>query len=710
MPEDTPSETPTDKTVADPSLRQSDSAATADGTAAVESGLTERLRQLVYGLFGFDLSANLLPRLLDWLAGYGLVLLRLQEIDWLESVVVFVSVVGYGNLMWGLSWLFLFALALYYVPRLIRPADTEWPHSPVARLLLVVPFAAAGLLAEAGFRQLFATIGVRSTAPFTAPLTPLTIGGTALVSGVLFAGVYVSASSGSSRGNSLPGYVVRGLVLVVIVGVFLAEFSLLSPIAEVFAIGFLLISRNSPLPSDPAERLIEGATTVWEHAALVVMAVWVTSVLAIVGLVALVIRFRSPADFLSVAPLGFLFLLLVATSVGLYAYLYCSRALLISRRNADPQQESLNSLAVGLLPTAIGVGLLVDRYVFADPLAGPTLFQFLVGGLLVYFSLVSLLFSELDGGDDHDELSVRKSVTKSDDGGRKLVRFSLDSEYDESVEVSINDPLTKWQHHEIWMYDTNQVEDWARTDAGVEFTTVVPADGEKEIKYGVAIPQRIGARNYQTEYDTVVRPAERSEFDDGESAHTSTENIASFNYPRHHQAVFDVGVFFGLTTLWVRQFAPMAPVFETTVPIVGSGSTTGAAVPLLTVIASYLPFAVAIQIRELASGSSLDTESGTGVRETVVANRGTVLAAGAVLSATVFAFCYRIPAQFGISTAHAVLVGSLCFLLLARLSIGVSRTLTLVAQVCRSGMLLVGRQLVVLFVTLLIVPAIVFDW
>ncbi|MFC7078500.1 hypothetical protein [Haloarcula halophila] len=710
MPEDTQSEPTADKTADEPSLRQSDAPATADGTTAVESGLTERLRQLVYWLFGFDLSANFLPRLLDWLAGSGLVLLRLQEIEWLESVVVFVSVVGYGNLMWGLSWLFLFALALYYVPRLIRPADTEWPSSPLARLLLVVPFAAAGLLAEAGFRQLFATIGVRSTAPLTVPLTPLIVGGTALGSGVLFAGVYATIPHGSSRANSLPGYVVRGLVLVVLVGVFLAEFSLLSPIAEVFALGFLLVSRNSPLPSDPAERLIEGATTVWEHAALVVMAVWVTSVLAVVGLVALVIRFRSPADFFSVAPLGFLFLLLVATSVGLYAYLYCSRALLISRRNADLQRESLTSLAVGLLPTAIGVGLLVDRYVFSDPVGGPTLFQFLVGGLLVYFSLVSLLFSELDGGNDHDELRVRKSVTKSDDGGEKLVQFSLDSEYDESVEVSISDPLTKWQHHEIWMYDTNQVEDWARTDAGVEFTTVVPAAGEKEIKYGVAIPQRIGARNYQTEYDTVVRPAERAHFDDGESAHTSNENIASFNYPRHHQAVFDVGVFFGLTTLWIRQFAPMAPVFEMTGPVVGSGPIAGAAVPLLTVVASYLPFAVAIQIRELAAASSLGTESRTGIRQTVVANRSILVAAGAVLSVTVFAFCYRIPARFGISTTLVGLVGSLCFLLFARLSIGVSRTLELVVQVCRSGMLLVWKQLVVLFTTLLIVPAIVFDW
>lgn len=709
MPEDTPSETTDDNTDQDPSLRQSDPAAIADGTAVAESGLTKRLRQLVYGLFGFDISANLLPRLLDWLAGYGLVLLRLQEVDWLESVIVFVSVVGYANLMWGLSWLFLLALALYYVPRLIHPADTEWPQSPVARLLLVVPFAASGLLAEAGFRQIIATIGIRPTAPFSVPLTPVTIGGTALLSGVLFASVYATASYGSSRRNSLPGYVVRGLVLVVIVGVFLAEFSLLSPIAEVFAFGFLLISRNSPLPSDPAERLIEGATTVWEHAALVVMAVWVTSVLAVVGLVALIIRFRSPSDFFSVAPLGFLFLLLIATSVGLYAYLYCSRALLISRLNADPQQESLNALAVGLLPTGIGVGLLLDLYVFADPLAGPTLFQFLVGGLLVYFSLVPLLFSELEAMDP-EGLDVQKSVRKDDDSDGKLVQFTLDSEYDERVEVSLSDPLTKWQHHEIWMFDTNQIEDWSHTDAGVEFTTVVPADGEKEISYGVATPDRIGARDYQTEYDTVVRPKESSQFDDGESEHTNEVSIGSFNYPRHHQAVFDVGVFFGLTTLWIRQFAPIAPVFEMMAPVVRSGPVAGAAVPFLTVIASYLPFAVAIQIRELAAASSLETESQRGVRQTVVANRGTLLAAGALLSATVFAFSYSIPAQFGISTTHTALIGGFCFLLLARLSLGVSHIFTLMTEVCRSGILLVGKQLLVLLSTLLIVPAIVFDW
>jgi hypothetical protein len=490
--------------------------------------------------------------------------------------------------------------------------------------------------------------------------------------------------------------------------VLLAEFSLLSPIAEVFALGFLLISRNAPLPSDPAERLIEGATTVWEHAALVVMTVWVTAVLAVVGLVALIIRFRSPPDFFSVAPLEFLFLLLIATSVGLYAYLYCSRALLISRRNADPQQESLNSLAVGLLTTGIGVGLLLDLYVFADPLAGPTLFQFLVGGLLVYFSLVPLLFSEFEG-DDLEDLNVQKSVRKNDDSDRKLVQFTLDSEYDERVEVSLSDPLIKWQHHAIWMFDTNQIEDWAHTDAGVEFTTVVPADGEKEIKYAVATPERIGARDYHTEYDAVVRPKERSQFDDGESEHTNEANVG-LHYPRHHQAVFDVGVFFGLTTLWIRQFTPMAPVFEMMAPVVRSGPIAGAAVPFLTVIASYLPFAVAIQIREFAAASSLETESQTGVRQTAVANRGTLIAAGALLSATFFAFSYSIPAQFGISTTLAVLIGSFCFLLLARLSLGISQIFILITQVCRSGIRLVGEQLLVLLTSLLLVPILVFDW
>jgi hypothetical protein len=515
------------------------------------------LRRVVLWLLGIDLFALLVPRGLEQLAPYVTVLARLLDSGGIESVVFLSFVIGYSDVVWALGWLVLTGIAVWYAPELIRPEATDWPDSHLLRGLTALPMLWGGLLAETFYRSVLTGVIGPIAVPITVPLTPLTVGGNLLVVVVLFGWVFYDSAGESTSGRpGHVGYVLRGVTLVTILSLFFALFSLISPFGEVFAVLSYVVS-SADLPSDPAERLVEAVTTIWQHGALALMTVYVAATLATVGSIVLAARLRAPPDFLSVAPVSAVFLVVLSASTAGYVYTYCERTLRQFRHNFDPTVDPTHRVYGVLIPTAVMASLIAGEYVFGDPTAGPTPVGGVVGLLAAGAPLLNVVGATDVGRDDDDGESItvydRDAATvekhiraTAEDRQRTTVRFDVESRHDEPLDVSIIDTVPSWLNPETVEFREEEPDNWDIRWDTLRHTTVVPPDGSRTLGYDVVghhvvVGSEQGTRDVH--HQTTIHLGRETDSIESDRRH---ENSFSINVPSYHLPPIAISIFFGL--------------------------------------------------------------------------------------------------------------------------------------------------------------------
>lgn len=514
--------------------------------AADADGGSGLLRRSVPTLIGADVIARLGPEALETLAPYLLGVTRVFETGVAEAtIVLFGLVIRYPSLVWGLSWLALVAIAMVYVPELVRPERTDWPSGLLGRLVFAVPVVWVGFLTEAAFRRVLAATVGETTAPFVAPLTRTSLGGTLLVALGLFAWVYHdSGPGGSPHDHSLVGYLLRATVLLVVLGVFFASFSMLSPYSELFAIAlfaYALVSASATgAASDPAERLVESAATVWERPAQAVMSLYVTGALAVVVLALLAVRVRVPANMFARAPLPTTYLVAVGAMLLLYTVVYCERALRPFRRNYDPETEPTTGVEGGFFPATILISLLLAGYVYGDPLVLPGVLEIAVGLVTVFgvpllaggFSLGNVygLPSEddLETEAEDDDLRVEKTVEPVEGRHATRVSFALHSDHDDPVAVVLTEELPFWARSELVRESTGSVQ-WDLHGDRISYETTLRPGETERAEYFIATPESVTADELLRGFSTTTEFRSSTAVENGPAPETTTEDDGGSN-------------------------------------------------------------------------------------------------------------------------------------------------------------------------------------
>ena len=610
-----------------------DGAATARTTGpeadanASQNGASSRIKRVVLWLLGLDLFVLLVPRSIEQLAPYVVGLTRLLDAGGMESVVVLSFVIGYAEIVWLLGWLVLAAIAVWYAPKLIRPGATTWPSSYLVRAVMVVPILWSGLLAETAYRSVLDGIVGPIAVPVALPLTPLTVGGNLAAVAVLFAWVLQQSDERLSPGERNPlGYVLRGVALVAILGLFFGLFSLITPFGEVFAVVSYLLS-SSEIPSDPAERLIEGATTIWKRNALAVMTVYLAAMLVTTGSVMLAARLRVPAGFVSAAPISALLLVLFGVSAGGYTYLYCERTLRQFRQNFDPTVDPTVRVSGMVIPIAVLISLVAGEYVFADPTVGPGLASGIIGVFAVTAATFELMINigqkpdENDGKSskqweicDRELAAVGKHMrTDPDDPRRTLVAFDIVSRHDEPLDVRVTDTVPAWLDPKTIEFDGDEPGAWDVEWDELSHETTLPPEGIRTLRYEVsghdlAIGPERGTRDLH--HGTHVELGRQSASIESE---TCRDNPDTINIPSYHLPPIAIGIFFGL----LGAAAPLEGVFPISEWVDGTPGgyplgETGARFLLISslVVCSYVPFGISTHLDELReSGVGFSTET-----------------------------------------------------------------------------------------------------
>lgn len=611
----------------------SDGAATTQTTGSEadantsQNGPNSRIKRVVLWLLGLDLFVLLVPRSIEQLAPYVVGLTRLLDTGGMESIVVLSFVIGYSEVVWLLGWLVLAAIAVWYAPKLIRPGATTWPSSYFVRAVMVVPILWSGLLAETAYRSVLDGIVGPIAVPVSLPLTPLTVGGNLTAVAVLFAWVLQQSDERLSPGERNPfGYVLRGIALVAILGLVFGLFSLISPFGEVFAVVSYLLS-SSDIPSDPAERLIEGATTIWKRNALAVMTVYLAAMLVTTGSVILAARLRVSAGFVSAAPLSALLLVLFGVSAGGYTYLYCERTLRQFRQNFDPTADPTVRVSGMVIPIAVLISLVAGEYVFADPAVSPSLASGIVGAFAVAAPTLEILLNigqkpeENDGKSsekwnicDRELATVEKQMrTDPDNPRRTVVSFDIESKHDEPLDVHVTDTVPAWLDPKTVEFDGDEPSAWDVTWDELSHETTLSPEGSRTLGYEVrgydlAIGPERGGRDLH--HGTHVKLGGQTESVETETCRDNTE---TFNIPSYHLPPVAVGIFFGLLGAaapldgvfliaeWVDRTPGGYPLGETGVRFLLISSL---------VVCSYVPFGISTHLDELRE-SGVDFSAGT---------------------------------------------------------------------------------------------------
>jgi hypothetical protein len=627
-------------------LREDSGTATGDDSDGNGDGASRLAYRIVGGLLGVDIVARLGPALVDTVLPYLFGATRLLDPGVGESVIIlFGLVVRSPDMVWGLSWLVLVAVAVLYVPELVRPDRPYWPAPTAERVLFAVPVIWSALLVEAVFRGVLAATVAPTTAPFVAPLTPLTVGGAAGMTLVLFGLVYRDSDPDSSpREHSLPGYLTRALVLVVLLGVFLAAFSMLSPYAELLAVALYLLSQRDAA-SDPAERLIESAATVWERPAQTVMAVYVTAALAVVVFTLLAVRTRAPTNLFARAPVSTVYLLLVALGLLVYTLAYCERALRPFRRNYDPDSEPTALVEGGLIPAAILVSLLLDGYVFGDPLAGPGLVTAVVGSTVALGAITTPiddgsldLFGEDEGqaaesGRQAGGIEVTKTAERAPEADVIEITFGFETTYDDSTTLELEETYPIWGDDEL-VLDVSGPGEWTVSKDQLTYTTTVPGRETETASYQLVAPPSTSPDQTLNGFQVDIEESDR-----GVRSLVSSPDPA-YQFQPYHLPIVSVGLFAAL----LGAVAPLEGQYLATAMLDGPPFGLDAlatarqfATVFLLVVLPYVPVAVLTHRRyvtELRSSIGLEPESDTVTRLKRVA-MVSVLGVGALCIAIV---------------------------------------------------------------------------
>lgn len=619
--------------------------------------VTRRLRRVIIGVLGFDIVLRLGPEALDTVVTSVLGLGRVFEPLITESIIiVFGLVVRYPDFVWTLGWLAITLIAVRYVPELVRPDASDWPSGVILRLLFAIPVVWSGLLAEAAIRRLIEqTIGPVS-GPFVAPLTAPVVGGDLLVTAALFGAVYWhSDDTDPPRKRGAVGYLLQAYVLVTVLGVSFAAFSLLSPYSELFAItlyflptldqkmgdtdelgeffqsffeffgpilgGFFgLLAVFVPIPTlmrggDPAERLTTAVTTVWERPAQTVMALYVTSALTVVLLTLIAVRIRAPPNMLAVAPVSTLYLLLVAGGATLYSFVYSERTLRQFRRNFNPEMEPTTRVEGQFLPAAVLVSILLNSYVFGTPLARPDLVHIVVGAFTVWIALV--LISERDvpgfaGEPTSDALqsegkragvSFTKEAAAVDDGEAVGVEFEFESEREEATEIEVTETLPYWARPgDYWLGEDGSGE-WDRLDTALRYEVELPPDATRTARYRLGLPESAQVDEVMRGFNLRIS-----------GAWTSRPGNYEFNVPMYHLPPAAIALFaaiLGAVAPFEGQYI-VTTLLDGTVSSLDYDSVAWRFVRIfLLVVLPYVPFGVATHRRQLAEmRQQLDGDSG----------------------------------------------------------------------------------------------------
>lgn len=563
------SRTPADGSVSDDLADATEAAANVEPDREMAS-----LRGTIVTVLGLDLVLRVAPDVIAWIATYLGAVARLFDVPAVESAILLGVALGHPATVWALSWITLAVIGVVYVPKLVRPGAADWPSALPSRVALTVPMLGAGLLAEAGFRWLLGVVVEPTPAPVALPSSgPFAIGLVAATL-VLFGGVWW-ADDDRTDARTLPGYLLRALALVAIVGVFFAQFSLLSPYSEVLAVVLFALSRDE-LPADPAERLTEGAATIWERSAQALMMLYVTGALAVVVFAVLAVRVRVPPSLPWVAPYSTAFLVLVAGSATFHTYMFGDRMLRRFRRGFDPEVESERRVEGFLVPAAILVSLLLVEYVFGDPTAGPGLLETAVGLTVAPAAVMMVLLSNDQGRPDRfDELSEpdepaplsdsidrRLAPAGSDDGPTAsargvdlvesvdldgavpVVEYVIRSSRDDPVRAGVEKAFPHWvvPGAVALAHDLDEGEDFF-ADRWVTYETTVPPNGARTLRYAVPVPETATPENLVGGLLFRVGIGEGPVAKDED---TNRERFDLYSFPDYHLAPLAVATFLAL--------------------------------------------------------------------------------------------------------------------------------------------------------------------
>jgi hypothetical protein len=216
------------------------------------------------------------------------------------TIVTFRHVVQFATVGWGLGWLLLFSLVYYFTPKLYPETILRWASGVQVRFALALSAVGVGLLVE---KAILVTMGFGTT---PTPLSPRLVVG--VLAGVVALFTLASVTDpivvrtrffsvpDSSlvqlperlrRDYSFAEFTIRGSLLAVVLGVLLAEVSLLYPLPELLVLGVvayeglfdgLLDGNYLPARRDAAERAAFGAVSAWgrpRHLVVLLYAVFV---------------------------------------------------------------------------------------------------------------------------------------------------------------------------------------------------------------------------------------------------------------------------------------------------------------------------------------------------------------------------------------------------------------------------------------------------
>ena len=423
-----------------------------NGSSAADPGdRTRPLDRLVGLALGADLAVRFGPELLEFLAAYVSLLRVLPNPGTAESIVIFGFALGYSDVAWGVGWAVLAVLAVVYVPSLVRPGRSDWPDDLPYRATFACPVLGAGLLAEAAFRRLLEQIVTLPPAPVALPVSVPAFAGVLVTTIVLFAWLGMTTDDGWPTSEyRFASFLVRGVLLVAIVGIFFAEFSLLSPYSEVLAFVLYLAASGPDIPGDPTERLTQGVATVWGRPAQVVMVLYVTGVISTVVFVVSTVRFSVPARiFETPFSMATVFLLVVAGSALFHTYMYGERMLRRFREQLEGNRNPARRVGGFLGPSAILTSLLLDGYVFSDPTVPPGIAKIVVGlwvalaAVMMVYIPVARLSTPREEDDDVTVTAGGIDLTKSlsESGDTTQVTFSFESSRSDPVSVRLTENL-----------------------------------------------------------------------------------------------------------------------------------------------------------------------------------------------------------------------------------------------------------------------------
>jgi len=201
------------------------------------------------------------------------------------TVVTFRHLVPFATIGWGLGWLLLFFLVYYFTPKLYPETILKWASSVQVRFSLALSAVGVGVLVEKTILVMM-DFGTTPT-PLSFPVVVGVLVGTVVLftiasvtPPIIVLREFFPVASSSivrlparlRRDYSFTEFTVRGSLLAVVLGVLLAEVSLLYPLPELLVLGVVayeglldgLFGGNYlPARRDVAERAAVGAVAVW---------------------------------------------------------------------------------------------------------------------------------------------------------------------------------------------------------------------------------------------------------------------------------------------------------------------------------------------------------------------------------------------------------------------------------------------------------------